>query len=328
MNENSEQAKMRNEARNDFDKARRRAFRSEIGSRLRGRQNRLIPFDEIRAELRQQNTRYLGIQQIRIDDIIGSVGRYLDFNRQFLPLSDSMRDRWVNVQALTADMGWPPIELYKVGDAYFVRDGNHRTAIARQMGNSTIEAHVWEFPTSISLSTVQSLDDALITLGEEAFETRTDISEFAPDHNIRFTVPGRYSELFAQIEDIRGKISRLDGTDLTFKDAAPLWYDLVYLPTIQIIEDSPLDEAFSGRTVADLFVWMSIHRTQLGELYGEYDNLSDLAAMLIDRYKPAGIGKMARQVRNLLGAEALPHLVEVDEVKEGLNSAENSNANP
>lgn len=319
----TQESTTRAEARNDFDKARRKALRSELRARILGRENRLIPFDEVRAELRQQNPLYRGLHQVSLDAIIGSVGRYRDFNRQFLPLTDNMRDRWVNVQSLTAASGWAPVELYKVGDAYFVRDGNHRTAIARQMGNRTIEAQVWEFPSLISLANAQSLDEALIALGSAEFEQKTQIDDWAPGHDIRFTVPGRYSELFIQIADIRHKIGKIDRRDVSFEEAAQLWYDLVYLPTITIIEASELTNAFPGRTPADLFVWLSIHRSQLGELYGDYQNLTDLATMLIERYRPAGVGKMTQQVRNLLGANSKAHLTDVDEVKNdlGLNNA-------
>lgn len=317
-----QQSNMRVEARQDFEKARRRARRSEVSARLTGRANRLIPFEEIRSELRQQNPLYRGVQQIKIDDIIGSVGRYRDFNREFLPLTDTMRERWVTVQSLTVAQGWPPIELYKVGDAYFVRDGNHRTAIARQMGNTRIEAHVWEFPADISLSNVSSLDEALIALGASEFELQTNIASWAPDHNIVFTAPGRYGELLVQIEDLRAKLERIDGESTTFEQAAPLWYELVYLPTIQIIDASELNEAFAGRTIADIFVWMSIHRKELGELYGDYANLSDLASILVERYRPGAISTVTRQMRNIIGGDLRPHLTEVAEVREELEEQE------
>ena len=314
----NENQQARHEARKDFEQARRRAFRSEISARLRGKENRLIPFAEIRNALRQQNPLYRGIQQVEIAKIIGSVGRYLDFNRKFMPLFDEMAERWIAVQSLTAGLGWPPAELYKVGDAYFVRDGNHRIAISNQMDNPTVEAHVWEFPIDMELADVESLDEALIAVGAAEFENQTGLSERIPDHTIRFTAPGRYGELLAQIEDIREKINRIDGTEISFKEAVPIWYELVYLPTVQIIEEAGLVEEFPGRTVADLFVWLSIHRSQLADLYGDYDNLVDLAQMLAERYRPKGISEVARQVRNLLGAEELPHLVEVDEVKDAL----------
>lgn len=318
----NENIQARHEARKDFEQARRRAFRSGIGARLRGKENRLIPFAEIRNALRQQNPLYRGIQQVEISKIIGSVGRYLDFNRKFMPLYDEMAERWIAVQALTAGLGWPPAELYKVGDAYFVRDGNHRIAISNQMDNPTVEAHVWEFPIEISLADSESLDEALIAIGATEFEAKTALSEITPKHTIHFTAPGRYGELLAQIEDIREKIGRIDQTDISFKEAVPIWCELVYLPTVQIIEDSKLVEEFPGRTVADLFVWLSIHRSQLAELYGEYNNLADLAEMLVDRYRPKGISEVARQVRNLLGADKLPHLVEVAEVKDALEKEE------
>ncbi len=313
---NAEEIGSRQVARNDFDKARRRAVRSELNSKIRGKANRLIPFEEIRAELRQQNAIYRGVHQIPIDKIIGSVGRYNDFTKEFLPLSDAMAGRWINVQSLTSSIGWPPIELYKVADAYFVRDGNHRTAIARQMDLKTIEAQVWEFETDIEILQDETVDEVLIKIGLENFERKTNIASIDPNHNIHFTAPGRYSELKVQIENLRSNISRIDGTEISFEDAVPLWYELIYLPTLQIIEDSGLIEQFPGRTEADLFVWLSIHRHQLAKRYGDYDNLIDLATVLTERYKKNSVQKVAQVVNTLIGLEKPTPMTELEELEE------------
>ncbi len=311
----TESSKMssRIEARNTFDKARRKAVRSEVNSKIRGKTNRLIPFEEIRSELRQQNATYRGVQMIPIDDIVGSVGRYNDFTKEFLPLSDAMAGRWITVQSLTSDVGWPPVELYKVSDAYFVRDGNHRTAIARQMGLATIEAQVWEFDLNVDILSAESADEMIIKIGAENFAARTNINAIDPNHNIRFTAPGRYSELYVQIENLRKTIGRIDGTEISFDDAVPLWYELIYLPTLQIIDDSGLIDQFPGRTEADLFVWLSIHRHQLADRYGDYDNLVDLATELTESYKKKGLTKVASVVRSIIGTEKMSPLSELEE---------------
>ena len=302
------------EAAENFYKARRRARRSQIASALTGRENRLLPFESIRQELRLQNPMYAGVKMIETKSIVGTVGRYTDFTRGFLPLNDSMRDRWINVESLTAKAGWPPIEVYKVGDAYFVKDGNHRTAIARQMGLATIEAHVWEYPQVVSLSSAENLDDVLIRLGKQHFTETTAIDKLIPEHEITFTVPGRYSELFVQIEDMRGKLNRIDETEVGDEDIVINWYELIYLPTVQVIHDTGLLEEFPGRTEADLFVWLSRHRYRLADRYGEYENLADLARQLGEIYGEEGVQRVSRQVRNLLGGDELPKLPAVEEV--------------
>lgn len=309
-NESGHSNQNRSSAVLDFQRARRRAKRAEFNARLRGRENRPLPFDEIRAELRAQNPLYEGIRQIPLGDIIGSVGRYNDFTREFLPLTESMQERWVSLHMLSGAQGWPPIELYQIGGAYFVRDGNHRVAVAHEIGMNTIEAKVWSFPDEIEIDSSESLDDVVIELGARRFEDRTNLSELFPDHGIEFTVPGRYSELYAQIQDIQEKIGRIDEHPISFEEAVPIWYEIVYLPTTQIIIDEDLVSSFPGRTIADLYVWLSIHRTQLGERYGEFANVSELTKSLAERYKQSGFGKVARQVRNMFGAQELPPLQE------------------
>ena len=137
----------RRQAELSFRRARKRAWRKQLQSWLSGReQQHLLPFEAIRAELPESDPRRQGVRLVPVDKIVGSVSRYEDFTRQFLPLRDSLRERWINVESLAMRRGWPPVELYQLGDVYFVSDGNHRVAVARQMGNDTIEAYVWSFP--------------------------------------------------------------------------------------------------------------------------------------------------------------------------------------
>jgi hypothetical protein len=309
----------RHEAARSFENARWHARMGEFTARLAGKENRLLPFEEVRANLRLQNPLYGGVQQVPLDQIVGSIGRYNEFTRQFLPLNDSLRDRWINVEALAITDGWPPIEVYQVGNVYFVRDGNHRTAVARQLGLRTIEAHVWKFPEDLNIDTAATLSEVLIQLGDRRFREDTGIDALYPDHHIRFTSAGRYSELFAQIEEMRQKLEYIDRTPYTFAQAVPAWYELVYLPTIQVIHESGLLNDFPGRTEADLFVWLSLHREALFSRYGTGTNLYELAHTLTEHHREKGLGKMARQVRNLLGAGELPPL-EVEEMPAPLSA--------
>jgi hypothetical protein len=316
----------RNSARETFRQARKQARRHQIGAKLRGDGDQLLPFEAVRSELRLMNPMYQGIHEVPVGQIVGSIGRYREFTRDFLPLNDSLQDRWINVEALAASTGWPPIELYQVGDVYFVKDGNHRTAIARSMGLPTIEAHVWAFPEELHVDPTAPLDDILIQLGERTFETKTTLRELFPRHSIRFTAAGRYSELFAQIEALRQTLEIVDDEPKSFIDIVPFWYEMIYLPTVQIIYESELMTAFPGRTEADLFVWMSKHRDRLADLYGNYDSLAELAAILIDRYQEGLLSKATRHAKKLDGVEALPSLVEPDEVRPQLEAELQENA--
>ncbi len=294
-----------------FDSARKKAFYDKMTALLTGRPTEMLPFDAVRTELRQQNPFYQGIQEIPVDLIVGSVGRYREFTRRFLPLTDSLRERWINVDNLATTSGWPPIDAYKVGGVYFANDGNHRVSVARHLGMSTIEAHVWEYPVDVQITPDDTLDEVLIRLGEQNFMDKTGLDKMIPDHNIRFTSPGHYRELLAQIHNLRHTLSIIDEEEMPYSEAVAAWYEMIYLPAIQIIRDSTLLEDFPGRTESDLFVWLSLYRDKLETVYGDYENLADLARILAGKYKEGSIDKMARRVRSLLGRDELPPLADL-----------------
>ena len=287
----------------DFERARRKAFLDQVRATLTGRPTDMLPFEAIRLELRQQNPFYRGVQEIPVDLIVGSVGRYREFTRRFLPLDDSLRERWVNIDTLATTAGWPPIDAYLVGGVYFANDGNHRVSVARHLGNPTIEAHVWEYPIDVQLGPDDTLDEVLIRLGERNFMDKTGLDKIIPDHNIRFTSPGRHRELLAQIHDLRRTLTLIDESEMPLAEAVAAWHEMIYLTTVQIIRDSTMLADFPGRTEADLFVWLSLYRDRLKAVYGDYDNLADLAQNLADRYKEGSIDRMARQVRRFLGRD-------------------------
>lgn len=300
-------------AQNEFERARRQAEIDRLGAWLRGRDDRLLPFDTIRRNLRQQSPLYRGIHQVALDEIVGSVGRYDEMTRQFLPLNDSLKNRWVKMVELAQTEGWPPVELYKVGNVYFVRDGNHRVSAARQLKFPSIEAHVWEYPDDIAIGPKDSLDEVLNRFRERVFLEKTGLNQRYPDYDIRFTAGGRYPELQAQIEDLRQKLELIDEREVSFEEAADAWYEVVYLPSVQIIRESGLLSAFPGRTEADLFAWMSLHRDRLSEEYGEYEDLAALAHSLMNTYRERPIARMSRRVRRLLGSSELPPLAGLEE---------------
>ncbi len=297
-----------------FDFARRQARREQMTAWLTGRDVNLLPFDEIRQNLRQQSPLYRSIQDVSMERIVGSVGRFKDLTRHFLPRHDQMQERWIDVDLLAEKGGWPPVELYQVGEVYFVKDGNHRISVAQQMEMTHIEAHVWEYPEEIQINAEDQIDDVLIRFHERILMETTGLDDRFPEHGICFTTPGRHIELLAQIEDLRCKLQWLDGRSLPYDEAVDAWYEIVYLPTIQIIRESTLLDDFPGRTEADLFVWISQHREQLQSACAdeEFENLSDLAKILADRYKEGGLNRVTRQLRRLLGTDTLPLLVEAE----------------
>jgi hypothetical protein len=132
----------------DFSRARRRALLHRVLARLRRRpaSNRLLSFDDVRRALWANNRRYWGMRVVEVEKIFGSVGRRRDFDRSFLPARASVGERWKRIdRAFHRGEDLPPVELYKMGDAYFVLDGHHRVSVARYHSVPTVEAEVTEF---------------------------------------------------------------------------------------------------------------------------------------------------------------------------------------
>src|ERR671910_2307358 len=130
----------------DFDRARRRAFFGGLRTRFLGTRDRLLSFDEARKALRVNNRFYLGTKVVEVSKIVGSVGRHEEFDRNFMPAKSSLSYRWKRVdRALRRGVELPAVSLYKIGDAYFVVDGNHRVSVARYQGVGMIDAKETQF---------------------------------------------------------------------------------------------------------------------------------------------------------------------------------------
>src|SRR5262249_54752575 len=140
---------------------------------------------------------------IPVNAIVGSVGRYTDFTRSFLPRNESDQTRWARVKLAIDDPGGtgvPPIDVYKVGEAYFVLDGNHRVSVARQEGVEYIQAHVIEVKTDFSLTPDIQPDDLIIKAEYAEFLAKTDFATLRSGVDLSVSVPGQYEVLLEHIE--------------------------------------------------------------------------------------------------------------------------------
>src|SRR5207249_10794535 len=117
-----------------------------------------LSFEEVQRALPIHGQVYKGIQQVPLADIVGSVDRYQDFDRHFLPTQSFTRPRWESVDiANLTDVTLPPVQLYRVGDVYFVKDGNHRVSVAKEKGMEFIDAEVIECPTTVPLPNISTI---------------------------------------------------------------------------------------------------------------------------------------------------------------------------
>jgi hypothetical protein len=250
-----------------FQNARMRAFWNEVSSLVRGKPAELLSFEDIRARLRLREESYLGLQEVELDRILGSVGRYRDFTRGFLPRTAKMQDRWSRIYAQATGLtGLPPIELYKVGDAFFVRDGNHRVSVARQLGSNTIQAHVTEVPTTISLHAGMSADELDELAAYAEFLDATRLPYLRPHHqSMQLSEPSRYADLLGHIHVHQSVLSQQQARAVGFDEAAADWYDNLYRPALTLIRKYDVIKHMHGRTEGDLYLWMIDHLREVQE---------------------------------------------------------------
>jgi dienelactone hydrolase len=284
----------------EWELARREAFIQQVLAAFTQRPAGLLPFEDVRRGLRLYNVHYLGMQSVPLDQIIGSVGRYQDFTRAFFPRQRSLQQRWQRVNWLaTEGSGLPPVELYKVGQAYFVRDGNHRISVARQHKVPTIEAYVWEYETRVPLEPDTDVDDLLSKSAHAAFLERTNLDRLCPDLHLELTHPDGYEELLYEIEAFQHSLSQIDEREVGLDEAVVLWREMQYDPIVEIVRQRNILQDFPGRTEADLYLWLRRSQEELELRYGHQVLMEEAANDLAERFghKPSP----ARQVRQAVG---------------------------
>ena len=253
----------------DFRRARRRAALEQIMARLTGRSAALLSYGEVHRKLKAHGGGRRELKEIPLDAIVGSVGRYADFTRSFLPRQDSDEERWARVKVRVTDLGGlPPIQVYQVGEAYFVGDGNHRVSVARQVGATHIQAYVTEVRTKVPLSPNTQPDDLILKAEYADFLERTHLDELRPEADLSVTVPGQYRTLKEHIEAHRYFMGLEQEQEIPYAEAVGHWHDEVYWPVVQVIRGRGILRDFPGRTETDLYLWVSEHRAELEQKLG------------------------------------------------------------
>jgi nucleotide-binding universal stress UspA family protein len=257
------------QAMEDFHRARRQAVMERILASLSGRSTELLSYDDVLSKLKEKGRSSRGLHDIPLAAIVGSVGRYTDFTRSFLPRRDEDVHRWTRVQmAVNEQAGVPPIEVYQIGEAYFVLDGNHRVSVARQMGATYIQAYVTEIKTKVPLTPDVTPDELILKAEYAEFLNETGIDDLRPDCDLTVTVPGQYRVLNEHI-DVHRYFMGLDlKRDVPYPEAVTHWYDTVYLPVVVVIRERGILRDFAGRTETDLYLWVMEHRAALQEEMG------------------------------------------------------------
>lgn len=287
----------------DFDHARRKASWRSLIMRLVRRRNELLRFDEVRRKLRtHQGPRRLRIQQVELDAVVGSVGRYHDFDAAFLPRQSQTKPRWLSInRAHYEDVSLPPVELYRLGETYFVKDGNHRISVARERGRSFIDAVVTEIKSPVPVASLAELEEWLEQHDAVDFLATTRLLDLRPDADVRLTLCGQYEKLLEHISVHRWFLGEEFEHEISYEEAVVSWYDQVYAPIVEAIREADMAREFPGRTEADLYVWLIEHLWYLreaGQL--EEDIFLEAAARTFGTsFSSRPRRRLARAVRNV-----------------------------
>jgi hypothetical protein len=242
---------------------RRRAYRRLVDGIRRTKPDDLLALDETMRRLRPFERAYLGVRPIPLDSVVGTDSRASDFDRAFLPRRADMGARWHRVERAFRDAAFPPIVVYKLGDAYFVLDGHHRVAIARQRGMHSIDADVTELRARWRLSPETDVIELIHAEQERIFFEESGLDRVRPGLAVRLSRPVGYIELLETIQ-LHGYHAMLAaGRTLDRTEIVAAWLEQVYEPAVDAIRREELARAFPGATEADLFLHVWTHRREL-----------------------------------------------------------------
>ncbi len=232
------------DAQFDFSRMRRRRALARLAQRLRGQPadvGVILPYEEVIEALGYRGERYIGLETIAIDSVVGTVDRGRSFDRRFRPTSRSERQRWERMaEAQRRGEAMPPIDVYRIGDVHFVKDGHHRVSVARALGHTLIDAYVTEVQTAVGAGREIKLGDLPVKSHERLFLERVPLSAKARER-ISFSDPPRgYSSLAEGVEAWGFRVLQACREPLTREVIAQAWFRDEYEPVVEMLREADL----------------------------------------------------------------------------------------
>ena len=233
-----------------------KSSRGILGLNLKKQEN-LKSFTEIQKEENAYNSVNLGIKEISLDKIVGSVEKYSYFDKNFVSKNDIVKQRWINIYVgYMMDSMLPPVILYKIKDDYYVYDGNHRVSVAKFLNFASIEAEVEEFlPT-------KDTKDKVIYREHMFFEKETGIEE------IILSEPIKYKYLREEIESYTDLLNKRRNGNFSLREGAEKWYKEVFLPIKGLLEENNIAKS-QKKNISDIFMFLLDHKYYLSKNEGK-----------------------------------------------------------
>jgi hypothetical protein len=259
------------QAEENFEKAKNRARIQVLLSKLKWENSDLLSLYEVTELIKPRSQSYLGIKSILIKNIIGSEGRSRDFSKAFYPKKELLKERWKSIdKAHLQFIDLPAISVYKLGQWYFVRDGNHRVSVAKSQGAQFIDAEVVELDSQIPLKkgmTMRDLRKKVIDFERKEFLSQYNFKDLIPIDEIVFSASGMYPEVLNHINVHKYYMNESSKEEISFDKAVKSWYKNVYYPIIKECRKLNLLASFPGNTEGDLYIWIVRH----------WDNLKNMS---------------------------------------------------
>ena len=277
------------QSEDDFAKARNKAFINEIQHLLSPEESKLISLNDVKQMIKPINETYIGMKVIPIEKIVGSEGRYNDFDNRFFPKSSHLKNRWEHVdEAAIQSIDLPPIKVYEIAGLYFVRDGNHRVSVAKSRGTEFIDAEVVSLQSEIVLKKPDNINDIIkqiINYEKRVFYSETGFGDITDYWCLDFSRPGRYDVIYNHILTHKYYMNQDKQEEVSLEEAIKSWFFNVYFPLVSIIREKYILKNFPGRTLGDLYVWTVRYWDDLKKQFGDNIPMDQAVTHFQKRYK-------------------------------------------
>lgn len=292
------------QAEEDFAKARNKSLINDIQHFLHPAETQLLSFTDVKQWLKPKNEVYMGMQEIPVDHIVGSEGRYNDFDNHFFPRNAHLKNRWKRIdQARISDIILPPIKLYEISGLYFVRDGNHRVSVARTQGVQDIDAEVISLQSEIKLRPGMNKKQILkkvLEYEKRVFYAETAFGDITDCWDLDFSSPGQYDVIYNHIQIHKYYMNQDKSEEISIVYAIMSWYTKVYMPVINVLKKQYIMKKFRKRTLSDMYVWLIKYWHELKMQFGNNISLDTAAAKFTNSYGTGFFRRFTKRIATIL----------------------------